>query len=71
MSLLESDNFLPYEKLSSRLDVASKTVGKPLTLAEKVVYSHLDDPTEKVRKGQGRLPGNVDICIYWFENRDV
>ena len=33
-----------YETTRKRLDVVKKRLGRPLTLAEKVVYGHLDDP---------------------------
>lgn len=32
-----------YEKMPSRIEAARKSVGKPLTLAEKILYSHLWD----------------------------
>ena len=32
-----------YEKLPSRIEAARKVVGKPLTLTEKILYSHLFD----------------------------
>jgi hypothetical protein len=34
----------PYAKLISNLDIVKKKLGRPLTLAEKIVYSHLSDP---------------------------
>lgn len=42
-------NPLPYEKLQQNLEVVKKRIGKPLTLAEKVLYSHLDEPKTQVR----------------------
>ncbi|CAH2354338.1 homocitrate dehydratase, mitochondrial [[Candida] railenensis] len=46
----------PYEKLISKLEVVSKIVGdKPLTLAEKILYSHLVDPEESLASCQGQL----------------
>merc|ERR1719348_2382104 len=44
ISNLELPVELPYKKLTSNLQIVRKTLNKPLTLAEKVVYSHLDDP---------------------------
>lgn len=45
---------LPYAKLSETLAVVKKRLGRPMTLSEKVLYSHLEDP-----KGQVMI-------IYWF-----
>eukprot|EP00803_Ostreobium_quekettii_P009599 evm.model.scf_279.7 EVM.evm.TU.scf_279.7 scf_279:67517-77749(-) len=49
MSVWEPEEYLNgrYEKMEERLLIARKTLNKPLTLAEKVVYGHLDDPTTK------------------------
>ena len=35
----------PYAKLIANLKVVKKKLDKPLTLAEKIVYSHLADPS--------------------------
>lgn len=35
---------MPYEKLSANLEVVKKRLNRPLTLSEKVLYSHLDNP---------------------------
>jgi len=41
-----------FKSLEANLAVVRKTLGdKPLTLAEKVVYGHLDDPTTKPERG--------------------
>ncbi|GMH37914.1 hypothetical protein BSKO_05798 [Bryopsis sp. KO-2023] len=45
-----------YSKIEDRLSYVRKTLNKPLTLAEKVVYGHLDDPTSKdLIRGQSYL----------------
>ena len=43
-----------YAKMSSRLNEAKKLVGKPLTLSEKILYSHLWDklPSEAYQRGK-------------------
>lgn len=56
MSKFDSGAHLPYEKLASNLDVVKKRLGHPLTLAEKVLYSHIDDP-----KGQ--------VCLHFYQDR--
>jgi len=44
-----------YGKMADNLDVVSKNLGKPLTLAEKIIYGHLDDPTTKPVRGETYL----------------
>lgn len=48
MSRFDQNANLPYEKLLKNLEVVKKRIGKPLTLAEKVLYSHLDEPQSQV-----------------------
>ncbi|KAE9537250.1 hypothetical protein AGLY_006273 [Aphis glycines] len=38
---------LPYETLEKRIKIVADRLGKPLSLAEKVLYSHLDDPVNQ------------------------
>lgn len=44
MSKFEPDKFLPYEKIQANVDIVKKRLNRPLTLSEKIVYGHLDDP---------------------------
>ena len=44
MSKFDSTSEMPYEKLVANLEVVKSRLGRPLTLSEKVLYSHLDDP---------------------------
>jgi aconitate hydratase len=44
MSKFDPDVQLPYPKLMKNYEVIKKRLAGPLTLAEKVLYSHLDDP---------------------------
>lgn len=47
---------LPYEKLSQNLEVVKKRLGRNLTLSEKVLYSHLDDPKgQEIERGVSYL----------------
>src|SRR5690606_32492200 len=43
-----------YARMGSRVDTARRIVGKPLTLAEKILYSHLHDGdvTESYERGK-------------------
>ncbi|KAJ3308304.1 Aconitate hydratase mitochondrial [Blyttiomyces sp. JEL0837] len=43
MSNLESDKFINYQRIEDNLKIVRDRLGHPLTLAEKVVYGHLDD----------------------------
>jgi len=48
---------LPYEKMAEKLQIVRKHINKPLTLSEKIVYSHLDDPTDakQIQRGKSYL----------------
>ena len=43
-----------YESMTERVDAARKITGKPLTLAEKILYSHLweGNPTKELERGK-------------------
>ena len=43
-----------YESMAERVDAARKITGKPLTLAEKILYSHLweGNPTKELERGK-------------------
>ena len=51
-----------YQHIPERVDKAKAIVGKPLTLAEKILYSHLWDgnPTKVFRRGK-------DQGIKWYK----
>merc|ERR550514_2551491 len=57
MSLIEPNTQLPYQKLQERLKIVQKQINSPLTLTEKIVYSHLDDPSSsgKIQRGETYL----------------
>ncbi|PKY00839.1 aconitate hydratase [Aspergillus campestris IBT 28561] len=44
MTNFEKGNYINYKKMSENLDVVRRRLSRPLTYAEKVLYSHLDDP---------------------------
>ncbi|KAG4412956.1 hypothetical protein IFR04_013906 [Cadophora malorum] len=44
MSNLEHDAFLPYAHLQNQLVQVRRRINRPLTLSEKILYSHLCDP---------------------------
>ncbi|MFH4975491.1 hypothetical protein AB6A40_002200 [Gnathostoma spinigerum] len=56
ISRYEPDKFLPYRKLEKNLDIVRKRLNRPLTLSEKILYGHLDDPTSQdIRRGTSYL----------------
>ena len=56
MSKFDEKSPLPYEKLVERLAVVKSRLGRPLTLSEKVLYSHLDDPKgQDIKRGESYL----------------
>lgn len=56
ISRFESDRYLPYEKLEKNLQVVRKRLNRPLTLSEKILYSHLDQPQEQeIERGKSYL----------------
>eukprot|EP00455_Lapot_gusevi_P004156 TRINITY_DN1171_c0_g1_i3.p1 TRINITY_DN1171_c0_g1~~TRINITY_DN1171_c0_g1_i3.p1 ORF type:complete len:776 (+),score=355.38 TRINITY_DN1171_c0_g1_i3:82-2409(+) len=57
ISRLEPNVNINYERLADNLNVARKGANRPLTLAEKIVYSHLDDPTvaKSIERGKSYL----------------
>lgn len=55
MSNLDTDP-LPYDKLQKNLKVVKDRLARPLTLSEKILYSHLDDPkNQDVVRGESYL----------------
>lgn len=44
MSLLEKNAFINYQRIEDNLAVVRERLQRPLTLSEKVLYGHLDDP---------------------------
>lgn len=56
MSRFEPETSLPYATLEERLDVVKNKLKRPLTLSEKVLYSHLDNPEgQEIKRGQSYL----------------
>ncbi|ORY93017.1 aconitate hydratase [Syncephalastrum racemosum] len=56
MSNLEKDKFINYQRIEDNLEVVRKRLNRPLTLSEKVVYGHLDDPVNQdIVRGQSYL----------------
>jgi aconitate hydratase len=56
MSLLEKDAHINYQRIENNLEVVRSRLNRPLTLSEKVVYGHLDNPEEQdIERGTSYL----------------
>merc|ERR1711939_329472 len=56
MSPLEQDKFINYQRIEDNLAVVRKRLNRPLTLSEKVLYGHLDNPHDAdIRRGASYL----------------
>jgi len=56
MSKFDQTSEMPYEKLVSNLEVVKSRLARPLTLSEKILYSHLDDPAgQDIVRGESYL----------------
>ncbi|RKF76966.1 Aconitate hydratase, mitochondrial [Golovinomyces cichoracearum] len=52
----EPNNFINYKKMSEKLAIVRSRLNRPLTYAEKIVYSHLDDPHgQEINRGVSYL----------------
>ena len=51
MSKFDQNSPMPYKKLVKSLEVVKWRRNSPLTLSEKVIYSHLDDPANRDIEG--------------------
>jgi hypothetical protein len=49
---------LPYDTMRAKLDVVRERLNRPLTLSEKILYSHLDEPATQVHMLQPPCPAN-------------
>lgn len=56
LSKFEPSWSVPYEKLKQNIDIVRNRLQRPLTLSEKVLYSHLDDPhNQDIVRGESYL----------------
>ncbi|KAF8912863.1 aconitase family-domain-containing protein [Gymnopilus junonius] len=53
----------PYEKLLQNLENVRKYLNRPLTLAEKILYSHVVDPDSSF-SGSGRIRGDAYLQLH-------
>uniref|UniRef100_A0A8C5GX81 Aconitate hydratase, mitochondrial n=1 Tax=Gouania willdenowi TaxID=441366 RepID=A0A8C5GX81_GOUWI len=56
MSRYEPASFVNYKKLQTNVDIVQQRLNRPLTLSEKIVYGHLDDPhNQEIDRGRTYL----------------
>ena len=47
MTIHEKGHYINYKKMSENLSIVRSRLNRPLTYAEKILYSHLDNPHEQ------------------------
>ncbi|XP_075152642.1 mitochondrial aconitase 1 [Haematobia irritans] len=56
LSKFDTDVFMPYDKLTKNVEIVKSRLNRPLTLSEKILYSHLDDPkNQDIERGTSYL----------------
>ncbi|XP_023604844.1 aconitate hydratase, mitochondrial-like [Myotis lucifugus] len=56
MSHFEPNDYIRYDLLEKNIDIVRKRLNRPLTLSEKLVYGHLDDPAnQEIERGKTYL----------------
>lgn len=56
ISKFEKDKYLPYKKLEENIKLVKDRLKRPLTLSEKILYGHLDQPkTQDIERGVSYL----------------
>ncbi|XP_014672892.1 PREDICTED: aconitate hydratase, mitochondrial-like [Priapulus caudatus] len=56
MSKFETDKYINYDGLRKNVGIVKKRLNRPLTLSEKILYGHLDQPeTQDVVRGESYL----------------
>ena len=55
-NIWEPNNYINYKKMSENLDIVRARLDRPLNYAEKIIYSHLDDPhNQEIERGVSYL----------------
>lgn len=56
MTNWEKGHYINYQKMSENLGIVRKRLNRPLAFAEKILYSHLDDPhNQEIERGSSYL----------------
>ncbi|KAK0462177.1 aconitate hydratase 2 [Armillaria novae-zelandiae] len=62
MSLLEKGAYINYQRIEDNLAIVRERLGRPLTLSEKILYGHLDDPHgQDIERGISYLKLRPDV----------
>ncbi|CAD0082529.1 unnamed protein product [Aureobasidium vineae] len=64
MTNWETGNYINYAKMSENLSIVRQRMNnRPLTYAEKILYSHLDNPTSKILSVVSRTSSSVPTVL--------
>jgi aconitate hydratase len=65
MSKFDKESYVNYSKLEDNLKIVRERLNRPLTLSEKILYSHLDDPqNQDIVRGESYLKLRPDrVCM--------
>ncbi|XP_033103615.1 probable aconitate hydratase, mitochondrial, partial [Anneissia japonica] len=56
MSRFDQNNYVDYEKLAANVKTVQTRLQRPLTLSEKILYGHLEDPSgQDIVRGESYL----------------
>ncbi|KAF9237196.1 hypothetical protein BU15DRAFT_88841 [Melanogaster broomeanus] len=67
MSLLEKGAYINYQRIEDNLAIVRERLRRPLTLSEKIVYGHLDDPyNQDLVRGVSYLKLRPDMALLQF-----
>lgn len=55
ISALEPGQYFSYDTIRKNVEIVKKRLNRPLTLAEKILYGHLDDPNQEIKRGKSYL----------------
>ena len=70
LSIIEKGKgyYLPYQKVEENLKIVRDRLKRPLTMSEKIVYGHLDEPhTQDIERGVSRCycadgSASIHVC---------
>ena len=64
MTNWEKGHYINYKKMSENLSIVRSRLNRPLTFAEKILYSHLDDPhNQDIERGKSYLKLRPDLLL--------
>lgn len=67
MSKFDPNSYIDYAKLEQNLGVVRDRLARPLTMSEKVLYGHLDNPAIQVGYGwRTVLTGRLSTTLLCF-----